>query len=137
MKIFHKDFLEFEIPDGWKVDENETVSIYNEENGDGAITFSFYNVLGDSRPLYQIVSVMKKKYVEENNISVPKISLIKEDDSHKLETFDEGTTHDGWFFKMYVVAKYPRIVFATYYSENRTQEIGVIDRIIKSMKFCF
>ncbi len=46
-----------------------------------------------------------------------------------------GITSDNWFIKLWIVAKYPKIVFATYQCEKKTPEVKKCDAIINSMKF--
>lgn len=69
-----------------------------------------------------------------NNIKMhsPLILLTKEG---KTVLSGTGTESDGWFIKLWVVAKYPKIVFATYLSERKNREVKICDSIIESMKF--
>ena len=44
-----------------------------------------------------------------------------------------GTTPDQWFIKLWIIARYPKVVFATYQSEKKTSELKKVDKIISSM----
>ena len=55
----------------------------------------------------------------------------------KTILYGTGTTSDGWFIKLWVVAKHPKIVFATYQSERKSAEVKVCDSIIDSFQFAF
>ena len=45
MLIRHKDYLTFEMPNTWVIEEgNEATSIYD-NNGEGALTLSFYTIM--------------------------------------------------------------------------------------------
>ena len=55
----------------------------------------------------------------------------------KTTLYGTGTTSDNWFIKLWIVAKYPKIVFATYQCEKKTSEVKKCDTIINSMNFSF
>jgi len=46
-----------------------------------------------------------------------------------------GNTPDQWFIKLWVIAHFPKVVFATYQSEKKTSELKKVDQIISSFTF--
>ena len=42
---------------------------------------------------------------------------------------------DRWLIKLWVIAKYPEVVFATYQSEKETDELKKIDKVVSSFTF--
>ena len=65
------------------------------------------------------------------------ISFILLNKEGKTILYGSGTTLDSWFIKLWVVAKYPKIIFATYESEKKDKEIKICDTIIDSIQFIF
>ena len=55
----------------------------------------------------------------------------------KTILYGTGTTSDGEFIKLWCVATYPKIVFATYQSERKSAEVKICDSIIDSFWFTF
>ena len=134
MILKHEDYLSYEIPENWTAEENDdNLLIYNPD-GNGAVTVSFFNILDSSAFLDEYVSIFAKNFIDKNNIKMhsPLILLTKEG---KTVLSGTGTDSDGWFIKLWVVAGYPKIVFATYLSERKNKEVKICDSIIKSMKF--
>ena len=79
---------------------------------------------------------MAKRFIDDNNISLHS-PLVLCDRDGKTILYGTGTTADGWFIKLWVVAKYPKIVFSTYQSERKSKEVKVCDSIIDSFEFVF
>ena len=137
MIFSHNDYLTYELPNDWCSEEDEeNLHIYNPK-GEGAITISFFNILEMRETLDEHISIMAKKFIDQNRIKLddPLILYVSKED--KTTLYGTGMTTDNWFIKLWVVAKYPKIVFATYQSEKKTSEVKKCDKIINSMKFTF
>ena len=136
MMFTHNDYLSYELPKGWCAEENaDNLLIYNPD-GSGAIVVSFFNVLETAASLDEQVSILAKKFIDQNNIAL-RSPLILMDKERKTVLYGTGITTDGWFIKLWVVAKYPKIVFATYQSEKKNKEIKVCDAIVDSIQFIY
>ena len=132
----YNEYLEYELPDNWCTEYVEdSLLIYN-PNGNGAITLSFFNALDKSVSLDEQVSILAKKFIDKNSISMHS-HLILFNREGKTILYGTGTTSDSWFIKLWVVAKYPKMAFATYQSEDRNKEIESCDTIIDSFRFTF
>ena len=135
MVYFHEDYFTYELPNGWCSEEDgESLLIYN-PSGDGAITISFFSVLDMDKTLDEHISIMAKKFVDKNKISLHGPFILCGSKESKITLYGTGTTFDNWFIKIWVVARYPKIAFATYQSERKTSEAKICDAIINSTKF--
>lgn len=136
MTYTYRDYFKFELPKKWCVEENEsTLSIYNPK-GNGAITVSVFNALEEKEYLSEQIKNMMQSFIEQYSISISgPTSCINYENKTVLSA--EGATDDKWFIKIWYVAKYPKIVFATYHSEKKTLEIKKCDAIIDSIEFLF
>ena len=136
MKLNHNDYFNYELPNNWCAEEEEdNLLIYNPD-GNGAITVSFFNVLNTVETLDEQISILAKGFIDQNNIELHS-HFILFDKADKKILFGTGTTSDDWFIKLWVVAKYPKIVFATYQSEQKNKELKICDSIIDSIRFTF
>lgn len=136
MMFNHNEYLNYELPDKWCAEEDaDNLLLYN-PNGNGAITISFFNVLNTVASLDEQISILAKRFIDQNNIKLhsPLILLNREG---KTILYGTGTTFDSWFIKLWVVAKHPKIVFATYQSERKSKEVKICDSIIDSIQFTF
>ena len=132
----HNDYLSYELPNGWNAEENaDNLLIYNPD-GNGAMVVSFFNVLETAESLDEQVSILAKKFIDQNNI-VLRSPLILMEKERKTFLYGTGVASDGWFIKLWVVAKYPKIVFATYQSEKKNKEVKICDSIIDSVQFTY
>lgn len=135
MKVSHKEYLEYEIPDDWIIEENEdTVSIYCSE-GEGALTISFFSIVELQKTLGEHISIMAKKYIDYNQIKLSHALILDKTKKDKTVLYGVGSSDDGWFVKLWLVARYPNVVFATYYSEKKTLELKEVEKIISSFTF--
>lgn len=135
MLFSHKKYLTYELPDGWCSEEsNENLLIYD-PNGEGAITVSFYNIIETNETLDEDISIMAKKFIDQNGVLLHGPLIIRGSKESKLTLYGTGTTCDNWFIKLWVIAKYPKVVFATYLCEKKTSEAKKCDAIINSIKF--
>ena len=132
----HNEYLNYSLPNNWCAEEKvDSLLLYN-PNGNGAITTSFYNVLNTKESLDEQVSIMAKKFIEQNNINLH-MPLILFNRDGKIILYGTGSTSDSCFIKLWIIAKHPKIVFATYQSERRSAEVKVCDSIIDSFQFTF
>ena len=132
----HNEYLNYTLPTNWCAEESmDNLLIYN-PSGSGAITISFFNALITKDSLDEQISILAKRFVDQNNISLHSPLILTNKDC-KTVLYGTGTTSDGWFIKMWVVAKYPKIVFATYQSEQKSIEVKECDSIIDSFRFTF
>ena len=69
MIINYNNYLNCELPDNWCFEEwDEGLNIYNPE-GEGALTLSFFNILALERTVTEQISIMAKKFFDQNNIA--------------------------------------------------------------------
>ena len=136
MLFNHNGYLIYEFPNNWCVEENAANLLLYNPDGNGAISMSFFNVLDRSKSLDEQISILAKKFIDQNNINLhsPLILLSKEG---KTLLYGTGTTSDDWYVKIWIVAKSPKIVFATYQSERKNPEVKMCDLIMDSIKFRF
>ena len=134
MMLNHKEYLKYKLPNNWCAEEDiDNLLLYN-PSGNGAITMSFFSVLNTEESLDEQISILAKRFIDKNNITMH-TSLAHCHKGGKTILYGTGTTPDGWFIKLWVVAKYPKIVFATYQSERKSTEVKVCDSIINSFRF--
>ena len=134
MLLNHNEYLYYEIPEYWCSEENaDNLLLYNPD-GEGAITLSFFNVLDTSSSLDGQVVTLSKRFIDKKHINLHS-SLILFNRDGKTILYGTGTLPDGWFIKLWAVAKQPKIVFATYQSDRKTDEVKICDSIIDSFKF--
>ena len=136
MTLNHNEYLNYTLPNNWCAEEDiDNLLLYN-PSGNGAITTSFFNVLKTKESLDEQMSILAKRFIDQNNINLHSPLILFNRDG-KAILYGTGTTSDGWFIKLWVVAKYPKIVFATYQSERKSAEVKVCDSIIVSFQFAF
>lgn len=132
----HNDYLKYKLPNNWCAEENEDNLFLYDPEGNGAITVSFFNVLNTAASLDEQISILAKKFIDQNNIDLHSPLILIEKDS-KTILYGTGITPDKWFIKLWIVSKYPKIVFATYQSEQKNKEIKTCDCIIDSIQFTY
>lgn len=136
MTLNHNEYLNYTLPNNWRAEEDiDNLLLYN-PSGNGAITTSFFNLLKTKEPLDEQMSILAKRFIDQNNINLHSPLILFNRDG-KTILYGTGTTSDGWFIKLWVVAKHPKIVFATYQSERKNAEVKVCDSIIDSFQFAF
>ena len=132
----HNGYLNYILPKNWYAEEDtDNLLLYN-PSGNGAITTSFYNVLNTKESLDEQISILAKRFIDKNDINLHSPLVLYNRDG-KTILCGAGATADGWFIKLWVVAKHPKIVFATYQSERKSAEVKVCDSIIDSFQFTF
>ena len=136
MTLNHNEYLNYTLPNNWCAEEDiDNLLLYN-PSGNGAITTSFFNVLKTKESLDEQMSILAKRFIDQNSINLHSPLILFNRDG-KTILYGTGTTSDGWFIKLWVVAKHPKIVFATYQSERSSSEVKVCDSIINSFRFAF
>jgi hypothetical protein len=135
MKVKHGDYLSFDIPPKWVVDENDdSTSVYSSQ-GEGAITLSYYSVVSLQSSLEEHISIMAKKFIENNGITINRSFVLDTTQKDKIVLHGNGTTSDNSFISLWIVTKLPRIVLATYLYQTKTTEIKIAEKIVDSIKF--
>ena len=137
MILNHNNYINYELPMNWCAEENgDSLFIYN-PNGNGAMTLSFYNMLEVMETLDEQISIMAKKFIEQNKIVIHTPLIIYGSKETKTTLYGTGTTPDNWFIKLWIIAKQPKIVLITYQSEKKSKEVKKCDSIVESMEFTF
>ena len=124
------------LPNNWCAEEDKDSLLLYNPSGNGAITISFFSVLNTEETLDEQISILAKRFIDKNNIDLHSPLVLFNRDG-KIILHGTGTTSDAWFIKLWVVAKYPKIVFATYQSERKSTEVKACDSIIDSFQFAF
>ena len=133
--IYEDKDLTFEVPDDWVVEDEDGIrSIFNED-GEGAITMSFYRIVKLEATIEKQIKDMALKYIHDANIKVEKEPEIVISNIEKSVICTMGKALDGWFVKLWVVASFPTIIVITYWSEEKTKELDIVDKIVESFKF--
>ncbi len=133
--LYEDKDLTFKVPDDWIVEDEDGVrSIFNED-GEGAITMSFYRIIKLEESIEKHIENMALKYVEDIDIKTEKNIELVTSSKEKSTVCMQGKTFDGWFLKLWVVAKFPTAIVITYWSEEETEEINTVDEIVESFKF--
>ena len=132
----HNGYLNYMLPTNWCAEEDmDNLLLYN-PSGNGAITISFFNVLNTEESLDEQISILAKRFIDKNTISLHS-PLVLFNKGGKTILYGTGITSDGWFIKLWVIARHHKIVFATYQSERKSAEVKVCDSIIDSFQFVF
>lgn len=132
----HNRYLNYMLPDSWCAEEDADNLLLYDPNGDGAITISFFGVLNTEETLNEQITILAKNFIDKNDIAMH-ASMILFNIDGKTILHGTGTTPEDWFIKLWVVAKTPKIVFATYQSERKSSEVKMCDSIIDSFQFVF
>lgn len=134
--VYHKDYLKYCIPNGWNNDDNEdgSVTLYNDEHGKGALTLSFYSTIDENEFTPNSIISSAIRFADKSKIDVEGNLICRVSGKKTLLSFI-GKDDEGWYVKYWSVAEFPRIVIATYYSEDDLDEIEIADEIISSIEF--
>lgn len=137
MMLNHNEYLNYELPENWCAEEDgDNLLLYNPD-GNGAITMSFFNVLNTTESLDEQVSILAKRFIDQNNINLYSPLILFNTKESKTILYGTGITPERWFIKLWIVAKHHKIVFATYQSERKNKEVKTCDSIIDSLQFTF
>ena len=130
----HNEFLDYRLPLNWCAEESEDKLFLYNPDGNGAITISFFNVLSVEKSLEEQVCIIAKQFIDQNKIHTHS-PLILQQKGKKAIVYGTGVTSDNWFIKVWVVSQFPKIVFCTYQSEQKSNEVEICDLIIDSFNF--
>lgn len=134
MVFNHNGYLNYMLPNNWCAEENENNLILYNPNGNGAIITSFFSALDKKEFLDEQISILAGNFIEQNHIKLSSPPILFNRDS-KTILYGTGTTSDDWFVKLWIVAKHPKIVLASYQSERNSDEVKKCDSIIESFQF--
>lgn len=137
MVLNHNEYLNYELPRNWCAEEDKDNLLLYDPDGNGAMTISFINVLEAEETLDEQISIMAKRFVDQNKITLHAPLILYGSKETKTILWGTGITDDNWFVKLWCIAKHPKIVFATYQSKRKSKEVKLCDAIIESMKFTF
>ena len=101
----------------------------------GALTLSYHSIAEMQGTLDAHISIMAKRFLDENHIKLKHALILDGTQKGKTVLYGAGTLPDSWFIKLWVIAKYPEVVFATYQSEKETAELKKIDKVVSSLVF--
>lgn len=130
-----RNYLMCELPDGWTAEENSGVTSIYRADGDGALTLSYHSIAEMQGTLDAHISIMAKRFLDENHIKLKHALILDGTQKGKTVLYGTGMLPDRWFIKLWVIAKYPEVVFATYQSEKETAELKKIDKVVSSLVF--
>lgn len=130
-----RNFLMCELPDGWTAEESSGITSIYRADGDGALTLSYHSIAEMQGTLDAHISIMAKRFLDENHIILKHALILDGTQSGKTVLYGVGTLPDRWLIKLWVIAKYPEVVFATYQSEKETDELKKIDKVVSSFTF--
>ncbi len=133
MTFNYNGYLRYKLPSKWCAQQDEDNLILFDPNGQGAIVISFFNVLNTETSLVEYISIFTKKFVDQNKITLNS-PLIVFERNDKTILNGTGITSDGWFIKLWAIVKFPRIVFSTYQSRQKSKEINMCDTIVDSFE---
>lgn len=134
--IVHRDYLKLRIPRGWVNDDSQDeVSIYPQK-GEGAITISFLSSLSDFGG--EVIPFLNKTvtdFAQQANIKIGKAYILNTRDFNKFVIHAIGT-QDDWLVKLWVVARSPRFLVASYFTKQKNmKEMNAAEAIINSITY--
>ena len=133
--IYEDKDLTFEVPDDWVVEDEDGIrSIFNED-GEGAITVSIYRIEKLEENIEKKIKDMAVECITNNNIKIEKKVEVIAFNEQEAVVYARGKAPDGWFVKLWVVASFPTVIVITYWSEEKTKELDIVDKIVESFKF--
>lgn len=135
MKANHNGYFEYVIPEDWVIEEDDdTTSIYC-NNGVGALILSYYSIIEMQGDLGEHISQMAMRFINKNNLHLNHALILDATQKDKIVLSGIGSLSDQSLIKLWVVAKYPKVVFATYICDENTPELNIIDKIVDSFSF--
>lgn len=135
-KHCHNNYMYYETPDDWCVEyEEDSLLIYNQEDGEGAMVLSFFSDFDAKNTLVERISQMGKSFVEKNGIQLEGSLMVTGLNAPSKVLSGHGTLPNGMYIKLWIIASYPKIVVISYQSEERTEEIEICDNIVDSINF--
>lgn len=135
MAIKDSDYLKYDVPKDWIVETEDNITSIYKEDGDGAITMSRYTIFDNDKPLGLLIGDMIVKFMADNKIKIKGVVIVNISNKNKKVAYAEGNAEDDSYVKIWVVAKFPKAVLVTYYSDKKTRELKKVDKIVDSFKF--
>ena len=130
-----RDNITINLPSKWQMQENgDSVSIYN-NNGQGAVTISFYTILKNEKPIMEFISEKAVDFIRQSEIKLNKSFIVDMTDNKRVVLSGSGETKDGEFIKIYILANNSRFILITYDSTKKNREVKVVDKIVESINF--
>lgn len=134
MKEYSNEIFECSIPKDWMIDEEECISIY-ENNGNGALTISILTNFQESAIFDDTMVSVASNFIKSNNISFSKSLIFNCINKNRLVLYGDSITSNGWNEKLWIIGKHPKIIVATYlYDKQDKKEIKKVEKIIESIK---
>lgn len=135
-KILHGNYLEFYIPENWTMEEDEgIVNIYDEINGSGALTLSFYDIVNPTIDIDDHIKTLANRFIASSKIKLYKEFILKVEKGKHI-IYGSGILPNNWYIKIWLIAHNSKVILATYQSmEKTTSEMSQIESIIYSFKF--
>lgn len=81
---------------------------------------------------------MAVKFINDNKIKIDGNFIVDTTNENKHTLYGTGKTEDGWFTKIWIIARLPKVFVITYsYKTKSSSEIKTVDQIIESMNLTF
>jgi len=131
----HRDYLTYQVPEHWCVEEiDDCLNIYDPQ-GEGALTLSFYTIIRNKSLVNYVIDDMAHRFIKQFGIVLDEELTLEEDGLKKILS-GRGIDSNGWRIKFWYVAHFPKGVFITYmYKEMDASEFLICDAIVNSMTF--
>lgn len=135
MNLTYYDCFRCELPMDWFAEEVEDNLLLYAPNGNGAMVLSFFSALENKETLDEQISIMAKKFVDQNQIALHRPLVVYGSGKTKLTLCGVGTTDDNWYIKLWIVSKFPKIIFITYQAQKQSAEVKKCDAVVESIEF--
>ena len=137
MNLTCYDCFRCELPIDWCAEEDEDNLLLYAPNGNGAMVLSFFNALEVKETLDEQISIMAKRFVDQNQITLCGPFVMYGSVKTKLTLCGVGKTDDNWYIKLWIVSKFPKIIFITYQAQKQSAEVKKCDAVVESIEFVF
>lgn len=137
MLLNHNKYLNYQLPTNWCAEYVDELLLLYDPNGFGVMTLSFFNKIESEKSIDEQISICAKKFINKNNITLFKPLIITGSEETKIILQGTGNTLKNDFIKIWVVAKSSKIIFITYESEEKSDELQKCESVIESMSFNF
>lgn len=130
-----RDKISVDVPYQWQWDENgDSVSIYN-NNGQGAITMSFYKILERNNSIIEYISEKAVSFINQNGMKLDNPFIIDAVNEEKILLSGIGVSNNNWIIKLYILTNKSEFILITYHTKNKSKEIKIVDKIVESITF--
>lgn len=126
--ISRSGWFAFDIPNDWKIDEEDSVTVFDPENGSGALCFSAYEAPGEIDPKAELLEHLSEQ--DPNPADV----MVQVQRDKTVASFE--SLSDGDFMKVWFLARQCRLVFATYNCDEdaNPEELSIVESIVSSIR---